>query len=81
MQFIPSTWAQWAADGDGDGKADPQDLDDAALAAARYLCAGNRDLGTGKGWWAAVMSYNNSVEYAQKVFGLADTYARASIGR
>ena len=35
----PSTWETWAADGDGDGVADPQDLDDAALAAARYLCA------------------------------------------
>lgn len=27
-------------------------------------------------WWAAVLSYNNDVTYGQKVFGLADEYAR-----
>ncbi|MFF5992803.1 lytic transglycosylase domain-containing protein [Prauserella flavalba] len=76
MQFIPSTWERWASDGDGDGLADPQQIDDAALTAARYLCAGGRDMASAEGWWAGIMSYNNSVEYAQKVFGLADTYAR-----
>ena len=38
MQFIPGTWATSGRDGDGDGLADPHDLDDAALAAAAYLC-------------------------------------------
>src|SRR5690242_9970314 len=47
MQFIPSTWKTWASDGDGDGVADPQDVDDAAYAAARYLCASGGDLATG----------------------------------
>ncbi|HET9140149.1 lytic transglycosylase domain-containing protein [Actinophytocola sp.] len=78
MQFIPSTWRAWAADGNSDGRADPQQLDDAALSAARYLCAGGRDLATGAGWWAGVLSYNNSVPYGQKVFGLADGYARTA---
>ncbi|WP_086782050.1 lytic murein transglycosylase [Crossiella equi] len=81
MQFIPSTWKRYGADGNGDGKADPQNIDDAALAAGRYLCAGNRDLSTGKDWWAAAFTYNNSVEYGQKVFGLADRYARGSLGQ
>jgi membrane-bound lytic murein transglycosylase B len=79
MQFIPSTWARWASDGDGDGRTDPQDIDDAALAAARYLCADGRDVGTPAGWWAAVLSYNDSVDYAQRVFGVADAYARRSV--
>lgn len=78
MQFIPSTWRRWASDGNLDGVGDPQQIDDAALAAGRYLCAGNRDLATPKDWWAAVFSYNNSVPYGQKVFGLADDYARAA---
>ena len=77
MQFIPSTWARWASDGDGDSQADPHDLDDAALAAGRYLCADGRDVGTPGGWWAAVLAYNNSVEYGQRVFGVADDYARS----
>lgn len=77
MQFIPGTWRKWATDGNGDGKGDPQNLDDAAMAAARYLCSDGRDMSTGPGWWAAVMSYNSSVEYGQKVFALAETYAAA----
>ena len=77
MQFIPSTWRRWASDANLDGHGDPQQIDDAALAAARYLCAGGRDLSVPADWWAAVFSYNNSVPYGQKVFGLADGYARA----
>nr|WP_200834286.1 murein transglycosylase [Amycolatopsis alkalitolerans] len=72
MQFIPSTWAKWG------GGYDPQQIDAAALAAAKYLCAGGRDMSTPAGWWQGVLSYNNSVDYAQKVFGLADSYARAA---
>jgi membrane-bound lytic murein transglycosylase B len=79
MQFIPSTWRRWAADADLDGRGDPQQIDDAALAAARYLCANGRDLAVPADWWAAVFSYNNSVPYGQKVFGLADRYARAAL--
>ncbi|MGH3449285.1 MAG: lytic transglycosylase domain-containing protein, partial [Haloechinothrix sp.] len=78
MQFIPSTWARYAADGNGDGKGDPQQIDDAALAAARYLCVGQRDMASAQGWWAGILSYNRSVEYAQKVFGQADAYAKAA---
>ncbi|MGZ6753179.1 MAG: lytic murein transglycosylase, partial [Nocardioides sp.] len=48
----PSTWRTWATDGDGDGTADPHDLDDAAAATARYLCAGGYDLASGTGWAA-----------------------------
>mgnify|MGYP002392681083 CR=1 FL=1 len=34
MQFIPSTWAMYAADGNGDGTSDPFNIFDASLAAA-----------------------------------------------
>ncbi|MEU5691642.1 lytic murein transglycosylase [Actinosynnema sp. NPDC020468] len=79
MQFIPTTWVRYAVRASGDGLApDPQNIDDAALAAARYLCSSGRDLGTGEGWWAAVMDYNNSVEYGQEVYSGADAYAKAS---
>ncbi len=78
MQIIPTTWAKWATTARRDGAADPQNLDDASMTAARYLCASGRDMTTGPGWWSAVLSYNSSVEYAQKVFALAQTYANAS---
>lgn len=80
MQFIPSTWMRHGSDGNGDGRADPQQIDDAAVTAAHYLCTGGRDMASADGWWAGIMSYNNSVEYGQKVFGLADTYAAQAAG-
>ena len=49
MQFIPSTWSVVGVDGDGDGKRNPQDLDDAALATAVYLCSGDENLSTRTG--------------------------------
>lgn len=80
LQFIPETWARWAADGDRDGTANVFDLDDAALAAARYLCAADRDLTTAEGWAAAVFSYNRSGQYADDVRRSAAGYADASLG-
>src|SRR5690349_14231833 len=54
MQFIPSTWRVVGVDGDGDGKRNPQDIDDAALATAVYLCSGDENLGNRAGQEAAV---------------------------
>jgi len=79
FQFIPSTWAKWRADGNGDRVADPQSIDDAAVAAGRYLCAGGRNLSDGASWWRAILSYNNSDAYVQSVFNGADGYARAAL--
>ena len=78
MQFIPSTWASWRSDGNGDRVADPNNIDDAALAAGRYLCANDRDLSTGSGWREAVLSYNASDEYGRRVYAAANQYAAAS---
>jgi len=71
LQFLPSTWAQWGADGDGDGVTDPQDLDDAAYAAGRYLCADGGDLAEGPAWQQAVFSYNHSASYVAAVYAVA----------
>ncbi|MFF8605799.1 lytic transglycosylase domain-containing protein [Streptomyces sp. NPDC015346] len=67
MQFIPSTWARWGADGNGDGRADPHNVHDAALAAARYLCAGGRDLSVPGDLDRAILSYNRSRAYLRVV--------------
>ena len=70
MQFIPGTWRLWGADGNGDGVADPQNVEDAALAAANYLCAGGRDLSRPADLTAAVLSYNHSRAYLATVLGI-----------
>ena len=70
MQFIPGTWRLWGADGNGDGVRDPQNIEDAALAAAGYLCAGGRDLSRPAELRAAILSYNHSQAYLSTVLGI-----------
>ncbi|GAA6525930.1 hypothetical protein IDVR_17260 [Intrasporangium sp. DVR] len=73
MQFIPGTWRVWGADGNGDGVADPQNVEDAALAAGRYLCAAGRDLSRQEDLEEAILSYNHSRRYLATVLDLYDS--------
>jgi membrane-bound lytic murein transglycosylase B len=75
MQFLPGTWARYAADGKGDGTPNPQNLYDSTLAAARYLCSGGLNLRDPGQVMAAILRYNNSMPYAQNVLGWAAAYA------
>ena len=72
----PAGWTRYQVDADNDGVADPNDLNDATVAAANYLCAGGRDLATSGGWWGAVLSYNAIQQYAQTVFDVANGYGQ-----
>jgi membrane-bound lytic murein transglycosylase B len=74
MQFIPSTWARYGADADGDGRTDPHDIDDVALAAGRYLCASG-SFASPAASVRAVFAYNHSYEYVRLVLSLAAAYA------
>jgi membrane-bound lytic murein transglycosylase B len=74
MQFIPTTWADYAEDGNLDGEADPNQIDDAALTAGLYLCDSGGDVTTDDGWSMALGTYNESVSYAHKVAELAVSY-------
>lgn len=80
MQFLPGIWAAYAAtDGDLDGVGDPQDVDDAVLAAGRYLClAVEADTADPETWRAAVGSYNHSDAYVDLVAQTANEYAAAA---
>ena len=75
MQFIPSTWSVVGVDADGDAQRNPQDIDDAALASAVYLCSGGDDLSTTAGQEKAVYRYNNSFDYVELVLSIMDAYA------
>lgn len=76
MQFIPSTWAVTAQDGNRDGTSDINQIDDAALAAALHLCDVGGDLTQSANWIAAINAYNPSVEYNNRVADAASRYAK-----
>jgi len=63
MQFLPSSWATYGVDANGDGFEDPYNPADAIFAAARYLSAA----GAGKSLRAAIFSYNHSQTYVESV--------------
>jgi peptidoglycan hydrolase CwlO-like protein len=76
MQFLPATFASYAVDGDGDGRADIMSPYDAIFTAARYLCAN----GAGRGsdaLYQAIWHYNHADWYVQMVLALARQYAEA----
>jgi membrane-bound lytic murein transglycosylase B len=78
MQFIPSTWRRWARDGNRDGRADPNNIYDAALAAGHYLCA-TGPMQTDEEMRRGFYSYNHSETYATIVLNYAKGYARFRI--
>lgn len=89
MQFIDPTWDTYAGrfdlDASGDGHEDPQNLFDAARAAAFYLCDsaaryGGRTLADPEGRTAAVWYYNNSDAYVERVLGRARLIRAAMAG-
>jgi murein DD-endopeptidase MepM/ murein hydrolase activator NlpD len=63
MQFLPSTWQQYAVDATGSGIADPYNPVDAIFTAARYLQAA----GAATNLPDAIYSYNHAGWYVQSV--------------
>lgn len=71
MQFLPSSWARWGRDADGDGTADPYNIFDAIASAAAYLCGARGRVDDVR---AALSSYNRSPEYVSRVLAVAAGY-------
>lgn len=80
MQLIPQTWRNWHTDGGADGVEDPQNIDDAAAAAANYLCRSSIDMDTEAGWRAAISAYNSNDTYLSNVAAAAVRYTEAVDG-
>lgn len=80
MQFIPSTWATWGQDGNGDGKKDPNNIFDASLATGRYLCADGRDVAVKHDLDQAILGYNHSQEYLSTVLSWFEFYKKGTHG-
>lgn len=71
MQFIPSTWAAYGVDGDGDGDVEISDPADAIFAAAKYLQAS----GAPEDWHAAILAYNHAEWYVADVEATARRFS------
>ena len=79
MQLIPQSWSNWATDGNGDGVNDPQNIDDAAFAAANYLCrASDNRMSEPEGWLVGIAAYNSAEEYLRAVAVAAQRYLDAA---
>ncbi|HWX75142.1 MAG TPA: lytic murein transglycosylase [Solirubrobacteraceae bacterium] len=63
MQFLPSSWAIYGVDANGDGFKDPYNPADAIFAAARYL----RAAGAATDLRGAIFAYNHSRAYVESV--------------
>lgn len=78
MRLRLSDWQRWGGRAIRDGqRADPQSIDDSALATGRLLCAERRNLATPGGWWGAVLAYDDSVAHAQDIYLREQEYASA----
>ena len=78
MQFLPSTFAHYAVDGDHDGLADIMNPYDAIYTAASYLCANGAGRG-GDALYNAIWHYNHADWYVQMVLALSQKYAAAFV--
>ena len=76
MQFLPSTWATYGVDADGDGRADRWDPADAIFGAARYL----RAAGAPGDYRRAIFAYNHAQWYVEAVERWARLYASPTGG-
>ena len=71
MAFLPSTFAEWGVDGDGDGVKDIFNAADAIFSAANYL----HDSGAPGDWHEAVFAYNHADWYVEKVLRYATQFS------
>ncbi|MFI6872066.1 lytic murein transglycosylase [Streptomyces sp. NPDC050400] len=78
MQFIPSTWKWAGRDGNGDGKKDPNNIYDAALATGHYLCRYSWDLSDASDLNKAILSYNPSSDYVATVLTWLEYYRKGT---
>lgn len=68
MQFMPGTWRTYGVDGNGDGRADITNVEDAVFGAANLLASSGAAEGNIDG---ALFNYNHAQWYVNKVKQIA----------
>lgn len=71
-QFLPSSYLRRAVDGNGDGKIDLFNPNDAINSVANYLNKSGYTIGDNAKRRRAVRSYNQSTPYVESIIALAD---------
>jgi cell wall-associated NlpC family hydrolase len=79
MGLSAQQWKRWGHGIPGIAKPAITDIDFAAVATGRALCAGGADLGVGAGWWRAIANFRDSDLFRQQVLGNAQMYATLSV--
>ncbi|OHV43944.1 hypothetical protein BCD48_26460 [Pseudofrankia sp. BMG5.36] len=78
MQFLPTTWTTTSRDGNHDTTKNPNNIDDATLTTAAYLCAYHRDLTNPTHLYAAIYAYNPSDTYVRAVLAWTTGYTNTT---
>ena len=73
---IISKYGGYGVDANGDGKADPWDMEDAIYSAAKYLAANGAAEGNFRD---TVFAYNHADWYVEEVLGYADQYVNGYV--
>ena len=77
MLLLPAVWAVVSVDADSDGRRNPQDVEDAALGAAVFLCAGPGDFRNASHMRSEVRRYHSGADYIRSVVGIRAAYRDA----
>lgn len=79
MLLAPAAWRDIGVDGDADGARDPQDIDDAALAAAVLLCVEGDNLRRPRQLARALKRMNDAEEFVTAVPEVAAAYEAGTV--
>lgn len=77
MQIVPAAWRSVGADSDADGKANPHNIYDSALAAGRFLCQHEVDLRDLQEQARAVFRYQRSESFVRATIAWSRAYGGA----
>ena len=74
MLLLPQTWSAIGRDGDGDGRTDVADVDDAALSVGTLLCSAGADLTTAEGLARGLVRLDDTANFPLDVLPWAAHY-------
>jgi membrane-bound lytic murein transglycosylase B len=75
-QFIPSSYVNYAVDGNGDGTVDLLSMSDALASVGNYLKSHGWERNSPQEKWQAVYAYNHCDNYVKAIFAYAKALAK-----